>query len=136
MSGNVNRANVQFILTLTGPWAANQQTTVSYTQLGNMITLHFTEVRAAGVNGTTITNTGGTVIPERLRPIADTIILVNIYRDLTGNMGAIKLFTNGNIDISVNGDNSTFPITPGAQSGFKAFAINYIATPVEGWDYQ
>ena len=111
--------------TFTGIWATNPTCTVSFTRLGNIVTMTFlTAIVAAGAQAGVITSV--TAIPTRFLP-AFTITLnfsIPIYTGGAAVFGSLTINQNSGIIAIYNGPVGSI-FDEGGQAGFPPLSVTY-----------
>ena len=109
--------------TWTGIWAADITIDITWTRIGNMVTLMSPAARATATTATFITNTG-TFLPTYLRPTIAFIGHVS-SATTTNQLGYMVLGTDGSLEVYKDVDFGNFP-SSGGNTGFREWAISYI----------
>jgi hypothetical protein len=112
-------------VTWTNIWAADQNKTIYYTIIGNVVTLRLEAFRPAVNAADTIVNTVGTYLPAALRPAAEIRIPIIVTDNSVSVYGAVEIETDGSIIIYV-GANSAFQNA--GDGGVKAASLTYLLT--------
>lgn len=131
---NINRADIH-TTTWSGPWDDPQPGNVQFTQLGNDIILHVPNIEEISTASEPIDI--DTPLIERFRPPEDVWghVKVRDDSDTDNSDGAILVRPDGTITIYADPLRTSFT-GGGANTGFAAFSVNYVAVIVPGFDNQ